>query len=279
MSDAPASAKFADLKSRVLTGVLLGLLAMGAIWAGGIWTLILITLGTALMLVEQAAITGAKAGQVDTAAASIWALPAVALPASFLFLTVPQGLIVGAVLIAAIALIDLMARRAQGMAFRIPTASYILAAGLAFLWIRHLPDWGLMTAIWVALVVAGTDVGGYFAGRIIGGPKLWPAVSKGKTWAGFFGGIALAMLVGLLFSWATTGTYGPQVCVISAIAALLSQAGDLAESSVKRRFAVKDSGALLPGHGGLLDRCDGLMAATLVAAIVTFWRGQPVFIW
>jgi phosphatidate cytidylyltransferase len=93
------------------------------------------------------------------------------------------------------------------------------------------------------------------------------------------GGVALAFLVGGLFSWATTGTYFIQVCVVSMIAAVVSQAGDLAESALKRHFEVKDASSLIPGHGGVLDRLDGHMAAILVAAAFTAWRDQAVFIW
>lgn len=155
---------------------------------------------------------------------------------------------------------------------------YIVAAVLAFVVLRGLP-FGFDTILWAALVVIAADVGGYFAGRMIGGPKLWPAVSPKKTWAGLGGGVALAAFVGGLFSWATTGTYFYEVCTVSMLAAVLAQGGDLAESAVKRTFGVKDSGVLIPGHGGVLDRLDGHMAALLVAAAVTFTRGQPVFVW
>ncbi|MEM6357157.1 MAG: phosphatidate cytidylyltransferase, partial [Pseudomonadota bacterium] len=111
------------------------------------------------------------------------------------------------------------------------------------------------------------------------GPKLWPAVSPKKTWSGLGGAVALAALTGLIFSWLTTGTFFEEVVTVSAAAALCAQAGDMAESAVKRRFGVKDSSGLLPGHGGALDRFDGLMAATLVVALVTLWRGQTVFVW
>ncbi|MEM7506013.1 MAG: phosphatidate cytidylyltransferase [Pseudomonadota bacterium] len=271
--------KFGDLKARIGTATILSGVALGAIWAGGIWTVILVTFGVAMMLVELAAITEARDGQMTVSGATIWALPAVSLPMTFLFLTVSQGLALMLLMVVLVAVIDLLAQRGRGMIVRMPASAYILLAGLAFLWLRHFPGWGLETAIWIALVVAASDVGAYFAGRLIGGPKLWPAISPGKTWAGTVGGVVLAFLVGGLFSWATTGTYFVQVCTVSSVAAMLAQAGDLAESALKRRFAVKDSGALLPGHGGLLDRCDGLMAATLVAAIVTYWRGQAVFVW
>ena len=138
---------------------------------------------------------------------------------------------------------------------------------------------GLITAFWVFLVVAAADVGGYFAGRLIGGPKLWPRVSPGKTWAGIGGGVALAVGLGGVFSWATTGTHFAYVGAVSAGVAVLSQVGDLAESALKRHFGVKDSGRLLPGHGGALDRFDGLVAVVLAVALVAWWRGTTVLIW
>ena len=128
-------------------------------------------------------------------------------------------------------------------------------------------------------VVVATDVGAYFAGRIIGGPKLWPRVSPSKTWAGLGGGMACATAVGAIFSSATTGTLIHEVAIVSGVMAVVSQGGDLAESSLKRRAGVKDSSNLIPGHGGLLDRMGGLRAAALVAAILTFLRGKSVFIW
>ena len=156
---------------------------------------------------------------------------------------------------------------------------YICLAGFAFVWLRAQEPYGLLSILWAAAVVSAADVGGYFAGRSIGGPKLWPAVSPKKTWAGLAGAVALAFAIGGLFSWATTGTYFYQVCVVSMIAALIAQGGDLAESALKRHFEVKDASSLIPGHGGVLDRLDGHMAAVLVAATVTAWRDQAVFIW
>lgn len=156
---------------------------------------------------------------------------------------------------------------------------YIGTATIAFVLLRDVEPFGFLSILWAALVVIAADVGGYFAGRVIGGAKLWPAVSPKKTWAGLCGGVVLAFFVGGVFSWATTGTYFYQVCVVSMIAAVVSQAGDLAESALKRRFDVKDASALMPGHGGILDRLDGHMAAILVASAVTFARDKPVFVW
>ena len=155
-------------------------------------------------------------------------------------------------------------------------------AGLAttsFVLLRDDPEFGLATAVWLVLVVAATDIGGYFAGRLIGGPKLAPALSPKKTWAGLLGGMFLAFTVGAVFSGATTGTYVEEVGLLSVAAALVSQCGDLTESAFKRKFNVKDSGTLIPGHGGILDRADGHMAATLVAAATVAMRGEGIFVW
>ncbi|MEM9045695.1 MAG: phosphatidate cytidylyltransferase [Pseudomonadota bacterium] len=273
-----ASDRFADLRPRIVTSLILVVLAVGAIWLGGLWTAALVTLAVALMCVELAGITEGR--RVDIySGATLWALPAAALPITFLFLTIPQGSVLIGFLVLLTACVDLLAGRRAGLLARIIGVGWITGVGLSFIWIRHFPEWGLLSTAWIALVVAATDIGAYFAGRLIGGAKLWPALSPKKTWAGLGGGVALAFLVGGLFSWATTGTYFPQVCTVSAIAALLSQGGDLAESALKRHYGAKDAGTLLPGHGGVLDRCDGLLAATFVAALLTNWRGQAVFIW
>lgn len=158
-------------------------------------------------------------------------------------------------------------------------AAYVSAAVLCFVALRDSEPFGLLSILWAVLVVIGADVGGYFAGKTLGGPKLWPRISPKKTWSGALGGIALAALIGALFSWATTGTYFHEVAIASILIAILSQGGDLAESAVKRRFGVKDASDLIPGHGGVLDRLDGHMAAVLVAALATFPRDQAVFIW
>lgn len=279
MKSVTSPGRFEDLRSRVLTSLVIVVIAAVAIGFGGLFSVALVTAAVALMLVELAGITEGSRRFDPTSGATLWVLPAAALPITFMFLTVQQGLMLIMLIVIVISAIDILARRGSGLLVRMLIGGLIAAIGLAFLWLRHFPEWGLLTAFWIALVVAATDIGAYFTGRLVGGPKLWPSVSQNKTWAGLGGGVALAFLTGGLFSWATTGTYFHQVCTVSAIAALLAQAGDLAESSLKRRYGAKDSGSLLPGHGGLLDRCDGLLAATLVAALVTFWRGQAVFIW
>jgi phosphatidate cytidylyltransferase len=124
----------------------------------------------------------------------------------------------------------------------------------------------------VLLVVWVTDIGGYFAGRGIGGPKLWPRVSPKKTWAGAVGGFAASLVVAGGFAAFDLGKTGPFL-MLGAMLSVVSQLGDLFESAVKRRFGVKDSSHIIPGHGGLLDRLDGFVAAVVMAAIFGFLRG------
>lgn len=137
--------------------------------------------------------------------------------------------------------------------------------------VRDHPELGLVGLLWMFAVVWTTDVAAYFTGRRFGGPKLWPRVSPKKTWSGFFGGLLAGTLSGLAvalagerFGW-TPPASPVVVLAVSAVASVASQLGDLAESAMKRRFDVKDSSRLIPGHGGVMDRLDGFWA---VAALV-----------
>lgn len=146
----------------------------------------------------------------------------------------------------------------------------ILYVGLpvaALLWIRHDPVWGLPTILWLFATVAAIDTGAYFAGKSIGGPKLAPLISPNKTWAGLGGACVAAAMCGLIAALILGTDIGPAM-LLSALIAPVAQIGDIAESAVKRYFGVKDSGSILPGHGGILDRIDGLVAAAVFLAAI-----------
>ena len=155
----------------------------------------------------------------------------------------------------------------------------ILYVGLpcvALLWLRSLEPWGLETVLWLLVLVWTVDIAAYFAGRAIGGPKLAPRISPNKTWAGLGGGVATAILVGIGAA-ALTGAKTVPLVALSAGLAIVEQAGDLMESAIKRHFHLKDAGRLIPGHGGLLDRVDGLIATLLtVAALAIAFGGSPL---
>ena len=130
---------------------------------------------------------------------------------------------------------------------------------------------GMEAILWLFSVVWGTDIMAYFGGRLIGGPKLWPRLSPSKTWAGFLVGVSCGGLLGLLClvlkPGAEAASLGP-LFVLGLLAGVIAQAGDFFESWIKRRFGVKDSSRLIPGHGGFMDRLDGFIAAAAFAALV-----------
>lgn len=149
---------------------------------------------------------------------------------------------------------------------------YAAAAEIASVLLRLDPAKGFAALMFVLFIVWVTDSGGYFAGRGIGGPKLWPSVSPKKTWAGAVGGFAASLAVACGFAALDLGRTVP-LLVSAAILSVASQLGDLFESAVKRHFGVKDSSHIIPGHGGLMDRLDGFVAAVVLAAIFGFLRG------
>lgn len=156
---------------------------------------------------------------------------------------------------------------------RILACLYGLAALVALLWLRHQPASGRETILWVLACIWATDIGAYFVGRTAGGAKLAPSISPGKTWSGLIGGMAWAAVasagVGYAFGLGET----VHLALAGAALAIVGQAGDLLESAAKRRAGVKDSGRLIPGHGGLLDRIDGLMAVLVAVAIARLVAG------
>ncbi len=149
-------------------------------------------------------------------------------------------------------------------------ALYLSAGGLGLVYLREsFPD-GREIVLWIFALVWATDTGAMLAGRLIGGPKLAPGISPNKTWAGLAGGAAAAALVGALAAELWVAWSAGVLALASLGLALIEQAGDLFESSLKRRAGAKDSSRLIPGHGGLLDRIDGLLAVTLVVSLY-YW--------
>jgi phosphatidate cytidylyltransferase len=155
---------------------------------------------------------------------------------------------------------------------------YIAIPTAAMIWLRGDDIPGMTTIIWLFLVVWGADTGAYLSGRAIGGPKLAPRISPKKTWAGFVGGISIASLISVAFHFYTPGEI-LNLAVIGFLVALASQLGDLLESMAKRHFDVKDSSNLIPGHGGVLDRVDGLVIGAVALAMILLIFGQGVLPW
>jgi phosphatidate cytidylyltransferase len=149
----------------------------------------------------------------------------------------------------------------------------VLYAGVpavALIWLRADATLGLLAVVFVILIVIASDTAGFLAGRLLGGPKLWPRVSPNKTWAGFIGALAASSLVGALFWFAVPGGSAVRLAAAGALLSLVAQGGDLAESALKRRFGTKDTSSLIPGHGGVMDRVDGLVAAAFAVGLAAF---------
>jgi phosphatidate cytidylyltransferase len=169
---------------------------------------------------------------------------------------------------------------AAGPGYRLWAAGGVFYAGgllLSTVALRHAPFFGACAIGWLFAVVWGTDVFAYFGGRLIGGKKLCPRISPGKTWSGFLVGVFCGAALGAVVAhvWRDVNAPLMPLFVLGLVAGALAQGGDLFESWVKRQFHVKDSSRLIPGHGGFMDRLDGFIAAAIFAALFGLWRGLP----
>jgi phosphatidate cytidylyltransferase len=250
----------------VLSAIVLAPPVALAIYAGSPFAELLIALALAQMAREWASVCG----EGDRSPAAI-ALGAGALIATAVGRSAALGGGLAAAVLAAAALF--LAARSRGWTNPAWLAAGVLVLavpGLSFLWLRFDSPAGRELVLWLFLAVWATDIGAYAFGRGIGGPRLWPQVSPRKTWAGLAGGLLSAAAVSLASAWWIG--LGPHWAAAAAgvVLGALAQAGDLAESAVKRHFGVKDSGALIPGHGGLLDRIDGLIPTVPAVAVLTW---------
>lgn len=152
-----------------------------------------------------------------------------------------------------------------GAGWMVAGFAYALLPALALLWLRDRTPQGLELVFWVFFVTWTTDIGAYFAGRAIGGPKLAPSISPNKTWAGLIGGMISAAVAG--WAWTQYVMLPLSLIWLAPALAAAAQGGDLFESWLKRRSGAKDSGTILPGHGGILDRLDGLVVVATLTAL------------
>ncbi len=252
-----------ELGKRVVSGVILAVLALGAVALGG-WPFVLFWGAAALGVFWEWEVIVAEGAILSQAAGAI-ALGGAALAAGLGQFDAAMGVLaVGA--IAALGARYHRAWHAAGIA-------YAGALLLAPILLRNDHSIGIVAVMFLFAVVWATDIFGFFVGRAIGGPKLLSRVSPNKTWSGAVGGAGGALVAGLLVVHVAGGIPLVAAACVALVLSVVSQAGDLLESAMKRRFGVKDAGHLIPGHGGLMDRLDGFVAAAAVAALVGLARG------
>jgi phosphatidate cytidylyltransferase len=264
-----------SLRLRTLSALVLAPIAIAAAWLGWPWLPIMTATAAAVMAWEWVRLC--RAGRIDGSGAVLIGAVVGAIAAA-----ATAGVAAAiAVSLAGAAIVFWMARGEPGGEARWLAlgALWVALPCVLLLWLAQMDGAGRITVLWIFAVVWSTDIGAYAIGRQVGGPRLAPQWSPGKTWAGLIGGAGCAALAG----WGTARILGiPAVLplvLVSAGLAIVEQFGDLAESVAKRRFGVKDSSGLIPGHGGLLDRLDGLLAVIPAVALLALIDGGSVLTW
>lgn len=255
--------KWGDLGVRALSAVVLIPAVLADVWAGGIWFHLFVALIGILMAMEWVTIVH-KGSPVQFAIHAAGAMCGALLP---LDIGLGGGLIAIAVLALLSAAIAFREERG-GPKWRYLGVAYVSIPPIALVILRDDPVHGIAAIVLVMLMVWFADTFAYFAGRIIGGPKLAPRISPKKTWAGLLGAMAGSALAAFVTCQVVGARSVSILVVIAALLAIVEQGGDLFKSAMKRQYGVKDSGRLIPGHGGVIDRVDGLVAVATAAAII-----------
>ena len=274
------TAKWGDLGVRAASAAVLIPAVLADVWAGGIWFHLFVALIGILMAQEWVNIVH-KDNPLQFALHAAGAMCGALLPLDI-------GLAGGLLAIAVLTVVSAAAawREAPGgPAWRYLGVPYVSLPPIALVVLRDDPGYGVAAIVLVMLMVWAADTLAYFAGRIVGGPKLAPRISPKKTWAGM-GGAMVGSAVAALGVGMALGVPGLWLLlIVAALLAVVEQGGDLFKSAMKRHYGVKDSGRLIPGHGGVIDRVDGLVAVATVAALIGALRagiehaGAGILIW
>jgi phosphatidate cytidylyltransferase len=264
-------ANWSDLGTRTISALILVPAVIACAWFGGLWFKGFILLLAGLIAHEWVSIVHPK-NLAQYALHMASALCGTILPDMY-------GPQIALLAILALVLISgLMVRFGNAVSSKWSYLGicYVGFPALAFTLLRDDPGFGFAAILWIFLIVWAADSLAYFAGRTIGGPKLAPVISPKKTWAGFGGAVAGSTLVSSIFAYTFHLNGILALAILAGCLAVVEQAGDLFESSLKRFHGVKDSGALIPGHGGVIDRVDGLIAVAVTAALIGLLHGQGV---
>jgi len=257
--DSAATRRADMLGMRVVSAIVLLPVALAAVWFGPPWIVLIVAVAGLAMAWEWGRLVAA--GQFGADTAIIMAVVVLAIGGAAI------GRFASALAVALIGAIAAATLRRRDWIWTGVGTLWIACGCVAFVWLDAAD--GRLVMLWLLGVVWATDIFAYFVGKTVGGPRLAPQLSPNKTWAGFAGGLFGGAAAGIVAAvW--TGWPSGRIAAISLGLSLVSQGGDLAESWAKRHFAVKDTSGLIPGHGGVLDRLDGLLAATVALGLLTF---------
>ncbi|AGK57479.1 phosphatidate cytidylyltransferase [Hyphomicrobium denitrificans 1NES1] len=254
-----------ELSRRIVSGVAIGVVALAMTYWSPVLFAVLMFVVAAAMSWEWGRIVR-RSAMPDTA--MVVHILAVLL-AAVLSATDMAGLAIASTIVGAIA----VAAWTFGVGNAQLSGVGVLYTGLpvvALGWLRGDEPLGFLATLFVLLSVVVTDVGAYASGRILGGPKLWSEISPNKTWSGLVGGVLAAAAAGGLFAGLSGTGSAVWLASLGLILGIVAQGGDLAESALKRHFGLKDSSDLIPGHGGVMDRMDGIVTASVIAAMIAF---------
>ena len=265
------SAKWGDLGIRTASSLILIPAVIACAWYGGFWFKGLVLLLAGLIAHEWVSIVHPK-NITQYALHMAAAICGTLFPDMF-------GAEIALLAILALALASgLMVRfgNSGSNKWRYFGVFYVGIPAIAFTLLRSDPTYGFSAILWIFLIVWAADILAYFAGRTIGGPKLAPVISPKKTWAGLGGAVAGSTLASSIFAYTFQLNGISDLAVLAASLALVEQVGDLFESALKRFHGIKDSGNLIPGHGGVIDRVDGLIAVAVFAAVFGLFRDNGI---
>ena len=263
------------LRLRLLSAVALAPIALAVVVAGGWVFALFVGAMVVLMAHEWSGLSVARFGRHYARLAGALVL-AVGLAATFLTVLGRPGAALACVAVAALGAGLIAWTRGPAAVWTSVGVVLLGLPAIALVWLRSLPDIGLSALLWLLMVVWATDSAAYVVGRRVGGARLAPSISPGKTWAGLGGGVIGASLASVIVAWALGYGRLAHYAGLGAAFAVIAQLGDLAESMLKRRAGVKDSGSLIPGHGGVLDRVDGLL---LTAPALSLLLGLKAWQW
>ncbi len=274
------SSNWSDLTQRLISALILATIVLVITWSGAIPFALLVALGAAILCWEWAKMVRGTDFDELLVVHTIAVLVSCGLFATGEYIVALLVLLIGP----AVKFVFTADKEAKNLGISLLGVPYIGLPVIAMIWLRGDPEYGFHAILYLFITVWTVDIFAYISGRSFGGPKFAPRISPKKTWSGFIGGVSAGAFAGALFGAYIGNTSLLAIGFVSLLIGVVSQIGDLFESAFKRHFNIKDASNLIPGHGGLFDRVDGLMLGALVAALIAVYfdmsnPGKALLIW